>query len=326
MRENSPPQIFRRDFDMILIEAKRQEQLHPANKGEYDLAKELHVYFDQVVVPLIKNDPWVFEAASRFASEYVLDCFRCWRLGNEEIVKQQQRLHDQQRIIKDLLARAYRAGGVTSQTRASLERATQQLLAVKGSDLLDLLDLSKLSRKMQAEAHRLVAEARDHEPLQLLASLRAFRDAYETVLPRLMYVVRRAIKVELGLPKTRSDTRLLNPSQSLSWYKDHLPNGHALHPLLVTLADYYKRVRNVSSHHQGFSWHPESNQVWLYDPPKPLLKVDVYEFQQRYRYLVVYLCDYGTRGVLAAYCECERGLITDRLLKEYEKTFPEESL
>ena len=84
---------------------------------------------------------------------------------------------------------------------------------------------------------------------------------------------------------------------------------------------FYKIARNVGNHHEGLKWMPEENLIILSDENNEL-SIEMYEFQQNYRYLV-YLCDYGTRGILAAFCEHERGSISKWLLKEYMKTFPE---
>jgi len=317
--DRTPHGVFRRDFDAILQEGRRQEEIHAATRGEYAVTERIHGYFDAAVMPLIITDDWVFEAAGRFASQYAFDCFRYLRLAKEEFLRLQERLLQLNSDIVDFVARVYVSRALTNDAVSILDG--QDMLLTKESDLLSLVDLDKLSKEMRSEALDLSAQAQDHEPLQLLASVRGIRDAYETTLPRLMYAVRRAMKVELGLPRSASDSKLLNPSESLGWYAVHLPTEHTLHPLLVDFADFYKTVRNVGNHHEGFSWHPATNEVWLADSRRPLMKAPLYDFQQRYRYLAVYLCDYGVRGVLAAYCEREQGPISDMLLREYDKIF-----
>jgi hypothetical protein len=69
-------------------------------------------------------------------------------------------------------------------------------------------------------------------------------------------------------------------------------------------------------------WDPSSNRVILIHRGGTS-PVDLYEFQQKYRYLAVYLCDYGLRGIFSAFCEREQGPTSDYLAKEYEKSFPE---
>jgi len=53
MRTVLPHTFFRLDFDQMLEEGKRQEEIHPANKGEYALVRNIHTYFDGAVLPLM---------------------------------------------------------------------------------------------------------------------------------------------------------------------------------------------------------------------------------------------------------------------------------
>jgi hypothetical protein len=69
-------------------------------------------------------------------------------------------------------------------------------------------------------------------------------------------------------------------------------------------------------------WDPTSNAVILKDRTATL-RVNADEFQQRYRYLV-YLCELGVRGILYAFCERERGPVSNSLVREYVKTFPDD--
>ena len=67
MKRVWPHQFFRLDFDQILKEGERQEQIHTANKGEYALVRNMHAYFSNDVLPLIVGNDWVFDAAGREA-------------------------------------------------------------------------------------------------------------------------------------------------------------------------------------------------------------------------------------------------------------------
>lgn len=258
-----------------------------------------------------------------FASRYARDCFRCSRLGADETWKVQKQLHALKAKVEDFVARAYIAGCLTECAEAKLRDTRSDTLATKESDLMSLVNRDVLPPELRSEAVALESLAKDHEALQLLASLRAMRDSYETILPRLLYVIRRVIKKELCLPPTKVDNRLQSVSEALGWYRDHLQQGHPMYLFLVTLGDYYKTARNVANHHEGFSWHPEVNEVWLQDRTH-LDRVPLHDFQKRYRYLASYLCDYGVRGVLAAYTQYEHGPVAKELLVEYNKVFPED--
>lgn len=310
MKKVLPHEYFRLDFDQMLEEGKRQEQIHSANQGEYSLVKDMHTYFAKKVLPLIIHNDWVFEAASDFASDYAIDCFHYLRLGGQEIYNTQQRLLQINEQIVDFLARASIAGYAS---------VTEDL--VKASDFIRYVEVDKLSKEMQSKAKELLELAKDHELLQLIVTLRAIRDNYETTLPRIMYVVRRAIKVDLGLPAKNSDYEITGISEYISWYNNRIGSNHELYPVLGNLTGFYKIARNVESHHQSLKWEAATNEVILEDK-NDVLRIPVHEFQKKYRYLI-YLCELGVRGILSSFCERERGAISNNLIGEYEKTFPE---
>ena len=313
MRTVLPHTFFRLDFDQMLEEGKRQEEIHPANKGEYALVRNIHTYFDGAVLPLIISSDWVFEAASRFAADYAIDCFHLLRLSGQEVYNTQKDLLEINEGIEHLLARACHAGAAPLAGRINL---------LKGSDFLELVELDKLNAKMRREARTLYGRAKDHEILQIKVTLRAIHSSYETTLPRVMYVVRRAIKVKLRLPAKKSDDELTGISAYMNWYEKRVNSGHPLYPVLGKLRSFYKIARNVGSHHRGLRWEPDSNEVILTDE-KTELRMSVHEFQQKYRYLSN-LCELGLRGILSAFCEREQGAVSNWLVKEYAKTFPED--
>jgi hypothetical protein len=308
-----PHEFFRLDFDQMLEEGRRQEEINPVNKGEYSLVRNMHAYFDNEVLPLILSNSWVFEAALKCASDYAIDCFYFLKLGGQEAYNTQKNLLEINEKVVDFLALAYHAGAAPLAEIINLP---------KGSDFLELVELDKLTPEMHSEAMALHEEAKDHEILQLKVTLRGIRSSYETALPRVMYVVRRAIKVKLGLPAERSDKELTGISNYISWYTARVGSGHPLYPVLGELHSFYKVARNVGSHHRGLEWKPENNEVILADH-NTVKRMPMWEFQQKYRY-IIYLCELGLRGILSAFCEREQGAMSNSLVREYVKTFPED--
>lgn len=314
MRRVLPHEFFRVDFDAMLEGAKRQEEIDPTNKGEYAVAQNMHTYFDSKILPLIVSNDWVFEAASRFASEFAIDCLQYLRLGNSEVYNTQKSLLEIKARVKGFVLRAHKAGVL---------RATETISLIKASDFYDMMDHSRLNRRMRGEAATLYEQAQDQELILLKVTLRAIRDIYETVLPRVMYVVRRAIKMDLGLTPKKSDEKLMGISESVNFYNHYIDSHHPLCPVLGKLYDFYRVARNAGNHHLGLKWESEKNGVVLQDLNAPPLRVPLHEFQQRYRYLV-YLNEFGVRGILSAFSERERGTVSYNLAKEYVKIFPED--
>jgi len=312
MREVLPYEVFRLDFEAILEEGKRQEQIDPNNQGEYDLVEGIHTYFSSQVLLLIAHNDWVFEAASKLVAEHVDAYFQCLRLSGKEAFETQSGLHKLNREVSDFL-RAH-------PPEAPLAKSVS---LTKASDFIALIELEKLGKQAQAEAIRLFEWARDHETMQLTVTLRSIKDSYEMGLPRVMFVVRRAMKVEQGMHPKSSDNNLLQPSDYIDWFKNHAGSQHPFYPILADqkLVEFYRVARNVASHHKGLKWEPKTDQVILEDRGTTL-PVHMREFQQRHRYLV-YLCDYGLRAILSAFCDRDTGVASDDLLDEYSKTFPE---
>jgi len=313
MRRVWPHEFFRLDFDQMLEEGKRQKQIDTANAGEYNLVRSMHAYFESEVLPAIVNDDWVYEAASTFASDYAMDCFDCLKLDGQEVYNTQKNLLALNEKVADFLGRAYLAGAAPLAGTIDLPKA---------SDFLDLIQIGRLSPGMRSEAEILHEQAKDHEFLQLKVTLRGIRAAYEMPLPRVMYVVRRAMKVKLDLPPRPSDDKLTGMSEYISWYTARVSSGHPLYPVLGQLHAFYKVARDVGSHHRGLKWKPETDEVILPDN-KTVLTIPLREFQQKFRH-IVYVCEIGLRGILSAFCERERGSVSNWLVKEYLKTFPED--
>ncbi|MCB8976968.1 MAG: hypothetical protein H6657_06020 [Ardenticatenaceae bacterium] len=312
MRSIRPHQLFRFDFDQILEEGKRQEEIDLVNGGEFALVKNLHHFFSVEVLPLILTNDWVFEGANSFASEYVDDCFRNLRLSGEEIYKTQQKLVKIKELVSEFLARAKLVDAVSFD---GIIRLT------KSSDFISFVHLDKLEPRVQRFALQLFEKAKDHEELQLRVVLRGIKDSYEMTFTRVMFVVRRALKVKEGLPETKSDTSLLPPSDYIDWLHYHTDKSHILNKLFVQEKEFYRVSRNVGNHHLGLKWIPQEDEIILPDRNQTLA-IHVDDFHKRFRYLI-HFCELGVRGILSAFCEKDRGELSDRIVKNYTKSFPE---
>jgi len=130
------------------------------------------------------------------------------------------------------------------------------------------------------------------------------------------------MKVALGLPPQRSDDRLASISEYMDWYESRVDTTHPLHHVFGELRSFYVVARNCGSHHQGLAWNPDRDEIVLRDRQNEV-RVHVDRYMQNHRYLAVYLCDYGLRGILSAFCERERSSVSNMLITEYAKTFPE---
>ncbi|MFC1960127.1 hypothetical protein ACFLYO_05415 [Chloroflexota bacterium] len=318
MRIVQPHEFFYLDFEQILPEAERQESLLPVNKGEYAIAHKIYTYFDDVVMPAIINDDWVYAAAREFATEHAGDCFRTSKRTGEETLSVQNNLLEINEQVVNFVAQAA-IEGWAHQVEGEL---------TKESDFYSWLNFDKLSkiaeRNRRHEARQLQMKAKEHEDRQLWTTLQVMRETYEVILPRIVYVLRRVIKTNQGLLQKPTDEKLLGISEAASWFESHID---CQHPLYIVLGkeslEFYRIARNVASHHEGYEWRSEKDEVILIDRSKSPLRVHVHEFQQRYRYSTMYVCDFGMRAILAAFCRRERGSISNSLVDEYINTFPD---
>lgn len=312
MKKIWPHELFRMDFDQIMEEGKRQEKIYSGNIGEASIVKEMHTFFSEDVLQVILADDRVYEASERFAGEYAKDCFRNLLLGGKEIYNTQQKLLEIKERVVDFLARAEIAG------LASLD-GTSQL--TKSSDFIQLLKFGEMNGKLQKRALKLADKAKEHEDLQVRVVLRGIRDCYEMVFPRVMFVVRCAMKFTLTQPPTKSDEKLLSPSDYIDWLVSNTDNSHVLNKVFVGQREFYRAARNVGNHHQGLEWISNKDTVVLPDLADNKIRVHVDEFHQRFRFLV-HFCDLGVRGILSAFCERDQGATANKLAKEYANTFP----
>jgi hypothetical protein len=308
----NPEGMFRLDFDVILDGAKRQEKIHPSNKGEYAIASLAHMFFDLHVLRLIRTNNWVYESAQTFAEDYSDDCFRYLKTAAIEVYRTQENLITINKKVKNLIDRINNEGAFKNEGEINL---------VKASDFYELVDFSKLNKEMQNKTNALHEEAIEQEDTHVWVTLRTMRDLYEIILPKVMYVVRRAIKVMDNIQVTSNDNVLSGISSYLDWYESKVKKSHALYPVLHKLRPFYKVARNVASHHEGFHWDSVKNIVILEDKSTKL-RLHVHEFQQNYRHLL-YLCDLGVRGILSAFCGRDKGELSNELARKYARTFPE---
>lgn len=304
-----PHQMFQADFLDMLREAKRQEEIDPFNDDEFVIGQEIFYFFAEEVLPLVKAENWVFEAAQKFAIEYADEYFIMLRLlrSVEDTQKQLAQLREEvTQFIK---------------TAMSMNCAPKSVKIPKPSDFASVVELEKMPTEMQKKASQLYEEATDLEYFYVNAASQAIQAMYEKGFSRIFFVANRALKVRKNSKRKSSyDNSLRETSEYINWCKQNLESNHILSKLYVDHRIFYKVIRNVDSHHKGPKWLPKTNQVYLPDRDNPLT-VDIIDFSQRYRYLM-YFCEMGVRGILAIFCDCERGPIAnavkDRYLKMYD--------
>jgi hypothetical protein len=311
-----PHQIFELDFRQLIQEAHRQESMNSANLGESKIAEGILDFFSTRVRPQIEQSDWVFEGARTFADIYVSQYFQTLRLSGEQAVRYQGQLHKTNKAVEDVLVSLAGQGKAPMAGEVDLPKA---------SDFVELILMDQLDDKTRQEVDDLHRRVVKHEELQLNLTLRLIRDMYEIALPRVMFVVRRALKEASRLKPAASDSCLLEPPDYVDWFSTHVPSDVAVFEIIAgeELRSFYRIARNVASHHKGLRWLPEEDLVILEDRNKPPLRVPVHQFQQRYRYLQ-YFCDYGVRGILASFCGKERGELSLKVCQDYETTFPSE--
>lgn len=308
-----PHQIFEADFKQLFDEAERQETSHLENKGELAIAKRLYEFISDNVGSGIENNEWVYAGASQFASEFSPQYFHRIRLTGEQTVKYQNQLHNTNEEVVQILAGLAIQGKAPQAGKIDLKKA---------SDFISLISLDKLTDDERRMVSDLEERVKDHEILHLKLTLDAISDLYEIGLPRVMFVFRRALKVNLGKRPSRSDVKLNPPSNYIDWISGNLDNSHVLVDYIASKhpGDFYRTSRNVANHHRGLHFNVDTNLIKLEDD-RLTLDVPLYEFQQRYRYLT-YLVDYGVRGILFHFSRKECGEISFRICNDYEKTFP----
>lgn len=306
-------ELLRFDFSQIHEEARRQEEIHPSNQGELLLAQGVFNFYNDSVIPLILSDTWVYEAALAFVEQYVQTYFNIVRLSGDQTYKWQKNLLKIKNEVVDVLVKMAIAGKAPNVEKVNLPKA---------SDFTQLILFDKLTKQEALAVNDLHQRTTDHEQMQLTLTLKNICDMYEIGLPRVMFVVRRVIKRAIGEKPSRSENKLLQPSDYLDWYVKKCDKAHPLFPIIggQQMQVFLKKARNVGSHHVGLRWNRDKNKVILEDR-NDTLEISLYQFQQHHRYLV-YLIDYGIRAILSAFCEAEQGTKANNIYKEYEKIFP----
>ncbi|NLF01472.1 MAG: hypothetical protein GX601_10900 [Anaerolineales bacterium] len=313
MGELLPHEVLRFDFDAIRVEARRQERVDPANLGEHKLASDIHAYFVNQIIPMVLQNDRVYEAASALVTQHADSYLQRLRESGRSAFEAQTGLRELwQKVI----------GFLQTLPPKALPGATVSLM--KPSDFMKLVKFDELSSRAQAEANSLCRWAQDQEWYHLNVTLGKIADTYEMGLPRVMFVVQRAMKVQSGRAPKNTDGELLAPACYIDWFSSSAGDGHPLYPILGDhgLVEFYRVARNVANHHKGLEWEPGTDQVGLKDRGTTLA-VHVQAFQQRERYLV-YICDYGLRAIWSAFCEREKGAISDDLFDKYNNTFPKD--
>lgn len=314
LRKVKPHECFRADFDAILEEGKRQERIDAHNIGEAQIVADMHTFLDQEVLPAILNNDWVFDAAQAFASKYAEECFATWKLTGDEVYAAQQKLLRLKSEVEDFLERADEFNAV--------RRSQQELVEEKMSNFPRIVKRYNLPLEMQAEATRLFEEVSEHEALQIRIVVRAIRENYTKILPRLMYVIRRAMVIKPSESEAQNYEDLKDISEILNWYENAADESHPLYPVFGELRALYRVIRNVANHPEDYVWNSNEDTIAFPIPNNKPLKINSRELTQKYRYLV-HLCDLGMRGISLAFCEREQGPISNDLLRQYAKIFPE---
>ena len=302
-----PHQLFQADFLNMWEEAQRPEQLDPLRKEESSLGKEIFFFFGEEVLPLILSHDWIYEGARTFVTEYAEQYFSVLRLLRS-VEDTQLRLVELKAKVKDLLAAAI-----------SLHLAPASTQLVKPSDFVEIIQIDKLPTALRQKAKQLYEEAIDLEDLYVQVVSQALHGLYEKGLPRIFFVVKRALKVRMNAKPTAADNSLGEPHQYLNWCKQHLGPEHVISRVFVEHSHIYRAARNVASHQLQPEWRPASNEVFLPDTNNPQL-LSLTAFSQLYRFLM-YFCEMGTRGILAVFADRERGEKSNRAKHSYMKMY-----
>ena len=220
--------------------------------------KTIFFFFANEILPLIKFNDWVYDAAKRFAEEFADEYFIMLRLlGSVE--ENQERLTDLREEVTEFL-----------KTSMSLGFAPSSVKLTKLSDFRKIVNHKRLPVPMQNQVDYLYDETVDLEYVYVNVASQAMQAMYEKGVSRIFYVIRRGLKTQMGLKPSSSDDTLLETHQYLNWCNQHTPQNHIISRFLVNQSQFYKTVRNVDSHVSGPKWLPDTNQVYLPDRDKPL--------------------------------------------------------
>jgi hypothetical protein len=299
--------MFQADFFEMFKEVQRQEEIGPFHSDDAEIGKEIFFFFAGDILPLIRSNESVYEAAKMFALEYADEYFTTLRLL-ESVKGNQDRLTALRNEIQELIREAM-----------SMGLASNSVNLTKPSDFVKVVNVDKLPADIKQKANHLHDKTIDLEQIYVNVVSKAIQVLYERGFPRIFYVVKRALKAQMNLKRTSADNELLDAHQYLDWCSHHLNTKHILSRTFVEHRKFYKAVRNVDSHVAGPKWLPESSAVYLRDREEEST-VDVTIFSKRYRFLM-YFCEIGSRGILGIFCDCEKGSISNSVKDRYMKMY-----
>jgi hypothetical protein len=299
--------MFQADFLSMFQEVQRQEKIGPSHSDDAEIGKEIFFFFGEDILPLIRSNEWVYEGARRFATEYADEYFTTLRLLGA-VEENQNRLTEIRKESQEFIKEAI-----------SLGLAPDNVSLIKPSDFMKVIIFDKLTVDMKQRVKKLFDETVDLERMYVNVASQAIQALYERGFPRIFYVVKRALKIQLSVKPSTADDNLLDAHQYLDWCSHNLDAQHILSKSLVEYRKFYKIVRNVDSHVTGLKWLPESDTVYLPDREEQLT-VGITDFSKRYRYLM-YFCEIGLRGILSVFCDCEKGAISNNVKDRYMKMY-----
>ena len=300
-------EMFQVDFLNMLPEVQRQPEISSFHQDDADIGKDMFFFFAEEVLPLIKTNDWVYSAAKEFATKYSNDYFLTIRMQSN-VKEIQGKLTSLREEVKFFMNEVIRIG-----------KAPNSIELTKLSDFMNVIEFQELPPDMQIKAKALFETSSDLEKLYVNVGAQAIKVLYEKGFPRIFYVVKSALKKKMGLKKSSSDGTLLETHQYIDWCAQKLSSNHILSRAIVRQRRFYKIVRNVDSHLSVPKWLPDTNEVFLPDKDDQIT-VTITEFSKYYRYLM-YFCEVGSRGILAVFCDRERGSIANSIKNDYLKIF-----
>ncbi len=148
-----PHQMFQADFLQMFKEVQRQQEIGPFHSDDAEIGKGIFFFFAEDILPFIRSNEWVYEAAKRFAVDYADEYFTTLRLLGS-VKKNQDRLAALREEVQEFIKKAISLGLVPNLVNL-----------IKPSDFLKVVNINKLPANMKQEASLLYDEAIDLERL-----------------------------------------------------------------------------------------------------------------------------------------------------------------
>lgn len=313
MNSYYPHEFFKLDFDYILEEAKRQEQINSNNLGEFAKVQKIHEYFEQEVFPRIRANSDVFHATFLFINNYASDIMDVMNINGKLTYDTQKSLE----LINDEVCKYLAETAIQGKLKISVDEINLD----KASDFYELIEESRLTLYELNKAKKLKLKASKQEKIQINVTLQSLAKIYEKALPQLMMVIKVVLKVSDNKSITLSDFDIKGLSEDITFYEKYIESQHPLFPIFGELRGFYKVARNVENHHTTFRWNSKTNIVELVDNTVNI-QVHIHVLQQKYR-LLVWLYELGFRGLLYIFCEVKKDETANLLVQEYLDMFPE---